>query len=61
MKEILKIFIIVLVAVFLLPLVWLLVKEVYYLILPLFAGMGNFGWGILLLLAIAVIVWVVSN
>lgn len=63
MKEILKVFVILLVAVFAVPLLWLLIKEIWWLIVPLFAGIavGNAFWVILFVVAIVVIVWALSN
>jgi hypothetical protein len=63
MKEILKIFVILLVAVFVVPLLWLLIKEIWWLIVPLFAGIvvGDIFWVAVFVIAIVVIVWALSS
>lgn len=63
MKEILKIFVILLVAVLVVPLLWLLIKEIWWLIVPLFAGIvvGDIFWAAVFVIAIVVIIWALSS
>ena len=67
MKGIIKLLLVVIALVILVPLVWVLVKEIYWLILPmvsgLFAGVviGNAFWVMVFILAIVVIIWALAS
>lgn len=59
MKEIIKVFVILFIAVFAVPLLWLLIKEIWWLIVPLFVGL-NF-WAVVFVIAIIAIIVMLVN
>ena len=68
MKTLIKIFVALLLLVFIVPLLWLVFKEIFYffggVIGGLFTGVcigAEFGWFILAIIFIAIIIWILSN
>ena len=63
MANLIKAFIIVLILILLVPMVWFLLKELFWLfgfsLAGLFAG-GDVGWFILFVIFVAIIIWLLS-
>ena len=63
MANLVKAFIIVLILILLVPMVWLLLKELFWLfgfsLSGLFVG-GDVGWFILFVIFVAIILWLLS-
>lgn len=63
MANLIKAFIIVLILILLVPMVWLLLKELFWLFgfsfTGLFAG-GDAGWFLLFVIFVAIILWLLS-
>lgn len=63
MANLIKAFIIVLILILLVPMVWLLLKELFWLfgfsLADLFAG-GDAGWFLLFVIFVAIILWLLS-
>lgn len=59
MKDIIKVFVILFVAVFAVPLLWLLIKEIWWLIVPLFVGVNV--WAVVFVVAIIAIIVMLVN
>ena len=63
MANLIKAFIIVLILILLVPMVWLLLKELFWLfgfrLTGLFAG-GDAGWFLLFVIFVAIILWLLS-
>ena len=63
MKEILKLLLILIALVFIVPLLWLLIKEIWWLFGGWLVGLfgSGFGWGLLLVVSIIVIIILLCN
>ena len=68
MKELIKIFVALLLLAFIIPLLWFVFKEIFFffgdVLSGLFAGIcigAEFGWFILAVIFIAIIIWILSN
>lgn len=59
MKDIIKVFVILFIAVFAVPLLWLLIKEIWWLIVPLFVGVNV--WAVVFVVAIIAIIVMLVN
>lgn len=63
MANLIKAFVIVLILILLVPMVWLLLKELFWLfgfsLAGLFAG-GDAGWLLLFVIFVAIILWLLS-
>ena len=63
MANLIKAFVIVLILILLVPMVWLLLKELFWLfgfsLADLFAG-GDAGWFLLFVIFVAIILWLLS-
>ena len=59
MKDIIKVFVVLFIAVFAVPLLWLLIKEIWWLIVPLFVGVNV--WAVVFVVAIIAIIVMLVN
>jgi len=67
MGKLIKIFFIILILIFLVPMVWFLLKELFWLFGITFAGLfdgifigAEFGWFLLFVLFVIIIIWLLS-
>jgi hypothetical protein len=69
MKTLIKIFVVLLVLIFIVPMLWFLLKELWWLfgisLSGLFGGCcvigDGFGWFLLTIVFIIIIIWILSN
>ena len=63
MGKLIKIFFIILILIFLVPMVWFLLKELFWFFGITFAGLfvgTEFGWFLLTVIFIVIIIWLLS-